>query len=245
MEPRDRLIVALDVDSAEKAVSLAQSIGPFVGAVKVGLELVHAAGYDIFDRLRDAGAQRIFYDAKLHDIPNTVAGAARAIAKRNVWMVNVHATGGSRMVQAAAVALRDAVHGGHPPILIAVTLLTSIAGDELYRELRVGLTPENYVVDLAKMARVAGARGVVASPQEVKAIRDACGPEFVIVTPGIRPAGSDTGDQRRTATPGDAIKAGASYIVVGRPISAAPDPAGAAQEVLAEIEAACASLPKE
>jgi orotidine-5'-phosphate decarboxylase len=243
LEPRDRIIVALDVDGAEAAVALARSVGRYVGAVKVGLELVHAAGLDIFDRLHDAGIPRIFYDCKLHDIPNTVAGAARAIAKRRVWMMNVHASGGSRMVQSAAVALRDAVHGDHPPLLVAVTLLTSLSVEELYRELRVGLTPENYVVDLARMARTAGARGVVASPQEVRAIRDACGPEFLIVTPGIRPTGTESGDQRRTATPGDAIRSGATYLVVGRPITAAPDPVGAAQSVLAEVEAACASLP--
>lgn len=245
MEPRERLIVALDVDGVEAAIDMARAVGPYVGAVKVGLELVHAAGFEVFDRLRDAGVSRIFYDCKLHDIPNTVAGAARAIAKRRVWMMNVHACGGSRMVQSAAVALRDAVHGDHPPILVAVTLLTSISVEELYRELRVGLTPENYVVDLAKMARMAGARGVVASPQEVKAIRDACGPDFVIVTPGIRPDGAEAGDQRRTATPGEAIRAGATYLVVGRPITAAADPVAAAQEVLAEVESACKTLPRQ
>ncbi|HSV72393.1 MAG TPA: orotidine-5'-phosphate decarboxylase [Chthonomonadales bacterium] len=235
----DRLIVAVDVPDAGEALRLAHRLRGRVGALKVGLELANAAGIDILDRLRDGGAPRVFYDCKLHDIPNTVAGATRAIAARGVWMMNVHASGGSRMVRAAAEALAQASLAGRPrPLLLGVTLLTSIAPEELADELRVGLDPIAYVRELALLSRDAGADGVVASPLEIGAVRDACGPGFLIVTPGVRPHGADRGDQRRVATPGEAIRAGATHIVVGRPVTAAPDPAAAAEAIVEEIASA-------
>jgi orotidine-5'-phosphate decarboxylase len=241
LDPVERLIVALDVANADSAFALARRLRGRVGALKVGLELANAAGVGILDRLRDEAGVRVFYDCKLHDIPNTVAGATRAIAAHGVWMMNVHASGGARMVRAAAEALADAqVAAGARPLLVAVTLLTSIAPEELARELRVPLDPTAYVRDLAFLAREAGADGVVASPHEVATIREGCGPDFVVVTPGVRPAGADRGDQRRVATPGDAVRAGATYLVVGRPITAAPDPAAAAEAVVAEIAEAMA-----
>ena len=233
MEPRERLILPLDVDNADSALRLVELLNPYVGAFKVGLELVNATGPAIFGQLHEAGAARIFYDAKLHDIPNTVAGAARAAARHGLWMINVHAAGGSRMLCAAASALRES--SAAPPMLISVTLLTSIAPEELKEELRIALQPADYVVALAKLVKESGGQGVVASPHEITAIRQACGLDFVIVTPGVRPAGADSGDQRRTMTPREAVDLGADYLVIGRPITAAPDPVEAAKRILNEI----------
>lgn len=232
---KDRILVALDYDNAEDALALAQKLGDRVGGVKVGLELVNAAGFDIFARLTDAGIARIFYDAKFHDIPNTVAGAVRAAAQRGVWMVNVHTSGGKAMLEAAREAAQT---GAQPPLLIGVTVLTSIDQLALSAELRVGGPVAKQVVHLAQLAQSSGLDGVVASPLEVSAIRSACGPEFVTVIPGIRPAGVGTQDQKRVATPASAIAAGAHYLVVGRAITAAPDPATAAAAIAQEVQEA-------
>ncbi|MES2461673.1 MAG: orotidine-5'-phosphate decarboxylase [Armatimonadota bacterium] len=229
---RDRILVALDFDNAADAVALTQSLRGAVGGVKVGLELVNAAGFDIFDQLTDAGAERIFYDAKFHDIPNTVAGAIRAAARRGVWMVNIHASGGSAMMRAAREAANTVAT---PPLLIAVTVLTSIDTATLNADLRVPGDAAALVVHLAKLAKDAGMDGVVASPQEVSAIHAECGAQFVTVIPGIRPAGVAVNDQARVATPAMAIQAGAHYLVVGRAITAAPDPQAAAHAIAQEI----------
>lgn len=229
---RDRILAALDFDNAADAMALTRSLGGSVGGVKVGLELVNAAGFDIFDRLRDAGAERIFYDAKFHDIPNTVAGAVRAAARRGVWMVNIHASGGSAMLRAAREAANTVEN---PPLLIGVTVLTSINTPTLNQDLRVPGDVASQVVHLARLSKDAGLDGVVASPQEVAAIRAACGAEFVTVIPGIRPAGVAVNDQARVATPGSAVQAGAHYLVVGRAITAAPDPKSAADAIAQEI----------
>ena len=234
MNPRDRIILPLDVDTADSALRLVEALNPHVGAFKVGLELVNAAGPEIFRRLRNAGAERIFYDAKLHDIPNTVAGAARAAAKHNLWMINVHAAGGSRMIRAAGDALAES--SVSPPLLIGVTLLTSISPQELRDELRISLSPADYVAAMARLVKDSGGQGVVSSPQEIEVIREACGSEFLIVTPGVRPSGSEADDQRRTMTPAEAIHRGADYLVIGRPITAAPDPQAAAKRILDGIE---------
>jgi len=234
MDPRDRLILPLDVDNADSALRLVETLNPHVGAFKVGLELVNAAGTAIFQQLRDAGAERIFYDAKFHDIPNTVAGAARAAARHGLWMINVHAAGGSRMICAAATALRES--GSIPPMLIGVTLLTSIAPDEMRDELQIPLKPTDYVASLASMVKESGGQGVVASPHEIESVRESCGPDFVIVSPGVRPKGADSGDQRRTMTPGEAVRLGADYLVIGRPITAAPNPVESVSRILNEIE---------
>ncbi len=233
----DKIVVALDVDSAPKAIELVERLQSHVGAFKVGLELFNHVGVEIFASLTAAGADRIFYDAKLHDIPNTVAGACRGVARQALWMVNIHASGGSRMIAAAREALDQTASAleKRPPLLIAVTLLTSIAEHELHGELMVQSSSANYVTKLARMARDAGAQGVVASPHEIEAIRTACGPDFVIVTPGVRPIGSPEGDQRRTMTPGEAVERGADYLVIGRPITAAGDPVKAAQQIAEDI----------
>jgi orotidine-5'-phosphate decarboxylase len=229
---RNRILVALDFDNAADAVALTRSLAGSVGGVKVGLELVNAAGFDIFTQLTDAGAERIFYDAKFHDIPNTVAGAVRAAARRGVWMVNIHASGGAAMMRAA----RDAASTvDSPPLLIGVTVLTSIDTPTLNTDLRVPGDAAAHVVHLARASQEAGLDGVVASPQEVAAIREACGPGFVTVIPGIRPAGVAVNDQARVATPGVAITAGAHYLVVGRAITAASDPILAADAITQEI----------
>lgn len=237
MEPKERVILALDVESAEQAARLVEQLKDDVGAFKVGLELFHAAGPAVFERLRNAGAARIFYDCKLHDIPNTVAGAMRAIARHNLWMVNVHAAGGARMVHAAATALAETAQhlGVRPPLLLGVTLLTSLSPEELADELRVHLPVVEYVCSLARLTQTAGGQGVVASPWEIEAVREACGPDFLIVTPGVRPAGVDAGDQRRTMTPGEALRRGADMLVVGRAVTTAQNPREAAKRLLGEI----------
>ena len=231
-DARDRILVALDFDNAADAIALARTLKGSVGGVKVGLELVNAVGFDIFAQLTDAGARRIFYDAKFHDIPNTVAGAVRAASRRGVWMVNVHACGGAAMLRAAREAA-DTV--AKPPLLIGVTVLTSIDTNTLNSEMRVPGQAADQVVHLARLSQEAGLDGVVASPQEVAAIRATCGPDFVTVIPGIRPAGVAANDQARVATPGSAVRDGAHYLVVGRAITGAPDPKAAAHAITLEI----------
>lgn len=237
----NRIIVALDVDNAEKAVQLVTLLKEHVGVFKVGLELINAAGVSIFDILREAGAERFFYDAKLHDIPNTVAGAMRSIGGMNLWSVTVHAGGGAAMLRAAVETVRAQAEQNHlpPPKVLAVTVLTSISERVLRCELEVGASLPEHVAHLANMAYTAGCDGVIAAPQEIETIRSAIdAPDFLIVTPGVRPAGAAVGDQARVMTPGEAIRRGANYLVVGRPIVAAPDPVEAAQRINAEIAAA-------
>jgi orotidine-5'-phosphate decarboxylase len=234
---KDRIIVALDVNTADDAVSLAKRLADHVGAFKVGLELVDAAGFDVFTRLKDVGVKHIFYDAKFHDIPNTVAGAARAAVKHGLWMINVHASGGSRMVQAASDGLKTAAGelGVQTPILLGVTVLTSVSQEELNDQLRVAGTVGEQVAHLAQLTQDSGGTGVIASPLEIEIVRETCGPDFLIVTPGVRPATADAGDQRRTMTPGEAVKRGADYLVIGRPITGAADQVAAAEQIVAEI----------
>jgi orotidine-5'-phosphate decarboxylase len=235
MKPYERIIVALDVETTDAAVALCRKLNGKVGAWKVGLELVNSAGFEVFDRLKDAGAERIFYDAKFHDIPNTVAGAVRAAAKRGVWMVNVHASGGAAMMAAARDAASDAQT---PPLLIAVTVLTSISEHAFQSDLRgVGSVAEQ-AIHLARLAQSTGCDGVVCSPHEVASIRQTCGNGFATVVPGVRPAGTATHDQARVATPRDTIRAGAGYLVVGRAITGAADPGAAADAIALEIEEA-------
>jgi len=235
MKSHERIIVALDVETTDAAVALCRKLAGKVGAWKVGLELVNSAGFDVFDRLREAGAERIFYDAKFHDIPNTVAGAVRAAAKRGVWMVNVHASGGAAMMAAARDAASDAEH---PPLLIAVTVLTSISEQAFHGDLRGAGSVADQAIHLARLAQSTGCDGVVCSSHEVSSIRLACGNSFTSVVPGVRPAGSATHDQARVATPGDAIRAGAGFLVVGRAITGATDPGAAADAIALEIEEA-------
>ena len=236
MNIENPIIVALDVPGIAPAVKLAKAVGPYVGAFKVGLELYNAVGNDIFPALREAAGSdvRIFYDAKFHDIPNTVAGAVRAAVRNKLWMVNVHASGGAAMMRAAVEAAHSGV--GTPPEVIAVTVLTSIDEAVLRDDLGIGRSVAELVVTLARTAQAAGCSGVVASPREIGLIRQECGPDFLIVTPGVRPAGASLDDQKRVMTPAEAIALGASYLVVGRPIAGAVDCAEAASAILREIK---------
>lgn len=235
------VIVALDVDSPAKALALADSLRGAVGAVKVGSQLFTAAGPDIVRRLTEAG-HRVFLDLKYHDIPNTVAGAAAEAAKLGAWIIDVHASGGIAMMKAAREAAHaSAAKAGVPaPLIIAITVLTSFDHDTL-GSIGVPRSVVEQVDALAWLAQEAGADGVVASPQEVGRLRMARGDQFVLITPGIRPAEppgaarKPKDDQARTLTPAEAVAAGANYIVVGRPIIAAPDPRAAAEKIAASI----------
>jgi orotidine-5'-phosphate decarboxylase len=237
MQPKNPLLVGLDVASVHQAENLAQKLAAYAGGFKIGLELFNTEGPSVFERVRKAagGDVPIFYDAKLHDIPNTVASAVRAASRHGLWMINVHASGGRTMMRAAV----DAALGAPSALLvIAVTVLTSLDEAALREDLGVARSLREQVVALAKLAQDSGCHGVVASPQEAGAIRAACGPGFLIITPGVRPAGADLGDQKRVATPAEAIGAGANYLVVARPIIAAPDPATAARDIAAQIASA-------
>lgn len=230
-----RLIVALDVDSAGEARRLADLLRGSVGAFKIGSRLFTAEGPAFVRELTNRG-DRVFLDLKFHDIPNTVAGAIEAATRLGVWMVNVHAGGGRDMMLAArdAAGRASAQAGVDRPLVIAVTVLTSLSAASL-RETGVSDEPLGHVRRLAVLTRDAGLDGVVASPLEIGAVREACGPEFRIVTPGIRGAQNAKGDQTRTLSPREATAAGASYIVVGRPIIAAKDPLAAARAVVQEL----------
>src|SRR5215475_16070596 len=233
--PRSSLIVALDFDSLNTALKFAKPLADLVGMFKIGSQLFTAAGPAAVKEISALGPG-IFLDLKFHDIPNTVAGAVlSAAAMTGVQLVNVHALGGTAMLHAAAQAISAGVPmGADRPRLIAVTVLTSMDAKAI-REVGIGGPPKSRVVKLAKLAQEAGVDGVVASVQEAKAIRKARGPEFLIVTPGVRPkeqSADDKDDQARTATPREAIKAGADFIVVGRPIIAAADPRAAAQAIV-------------
>ena len=240
--PRSSLIVALDFDSLTTALKFAKQVADLVGMFKIGSQLFTSAGPEAVRQAAQLGAG-IFLDLKFHDIPNTVAGAVLASAAMpGVQLVNVHALGGTAMMRAAAQAVSAGVPmGADRPRLLAVTVLTSM-DQKAMREVGIGGPPKLRVVKLAKLAQKAGVDGVVASVQEAKAIRKTCGRDFLIVTPGVRPndrsVGSQKDDQARTATPREAIKAGADFVVVGRPILTAADPRAAAQEIVDEIAAA-------
>jgi orotidine-5'-phosphate decarboxylase len=239
--PRSSLIVALDFDSLNTALKFAKSLADQVGMFKIGSQLFTAAGPAAVKEISALGPG-IFLDLKFHDIPNTVAGAVLSCAAMTgVQLVNVHALGGGAMLHAAAQAISAGVPmGADRPRLLAVTVLTSM-DQKAIREVGIGGPPKTRVVKLAKLAKSAGVDGVVASVQEARAIRKACGRDFLIVTPGVRPKDNSSAhgdDQARTATPTEAIKAGADFLVVGRPILAATDPRAAAQAIVEEIASA-------
>jgi orotidine-5'-phosphate decarboxylase len=233
-----QLLVALDVESGARALELATTLAGVVDGVKVGSRLFTLEGPALVRRLADQGT-RVFLDLKFHDIPNTVAQAVEAAVLTGAWMINVHASGGVPMMQAAAKGASEAATAsGQPkPLVIGVTVLTSMDAETL-RAGGVERPLFDHVIALARMAQQAGLDGVVAAPQETSAIRAACGPDFAIVTPGIRgaSAGAEKNDQVRTMGPAAAVKAGASHLVVGRPIIAAPDPRNAAQKIVEEMK---------
>ena len=220
--PQQSVLVALDVPTRELALELASQLSSHVGGLKIGLELFCACGPQIVEEI---GPDRVFLDLKFHDIPNTVAAASRVAARLGVHIFNVHCLGGLEMMRAAANAARET---NADVKVIGVTILTSHDSDSLAK---IGLseTPREAVPRLAMLAQEAGLDGVVCSAREILPVRAACGDDFLLVTPGIRPANAERGDQKRVLTPAEAIKAGANYLVVGRPITGAADPVKAAQ----------------
>ena len=235
----NRLILALDVPTLDEAESWYHRMNPYFGWFKVGLELFTAHGPSVFERIPP---ERVFLDVKYHDIPNTVSGAARAAARLGVWMFNVHAAGGSAMLHAAKKAADAGAQsiGATPPLLIAVTVLSSVDESVLHGEIGVSRAIDEQVLAMARLAQDNGLDGVVASAPEVARIREACGPSFVIMTPGIRPSGAPLGDQKRVMTPAQAIRAGSTYLGIGRPVTASEDPESAAEAIIAEVAQALA-----
>lgn len=235
---RNRLIVALDVASMADVRQLVETLGDAVSHYKVGMQLFYSVGMECLSYLREQGKD-VFLDLKMHDIPNTVAQGAASLTRLGVAMINVHASGGQAMMQSAAekVAETAKILNIPRPKLIAVTVLTSM-NDAEWTSLRNAAGISDQVVHLAKMAQAAGLDGVVASPQEAELIKAACGKNFAIITPGVRPRGAALNDQSRVATPADALQAGAHYLVVGRPITAAQNPRAAALAILEEMREA-------
>ena len=224
------VFVALDTPDLARALEIAAAVAPHVGGFKVGLEFLTAQGPSGVAKIVALGLP-VFADTKFHDIPNTVAGAARAIGATGIGIFNVHASGGEAMMRAAL----DAASKFHPrPKIIGVTVLTSMSDADLGPIGQEGPLADQ-VVRLAKLARTSGLDGVVCSPREIAPVREACGPDFLIVTPGVRPAGAALADQRRVMTPAGAMKAGAGILVIGRPITGAKNPAEAAKAIASEI----------
>ncbi|MCB2102020.1 MAG: orotidine-5'-phosphate decarboxylase [Rhodobacterales bacterium] len=232
MTPTDRIFAALDTTDLDRALALAGMLAGKVGGMKVGKEFFTAQGPQGTRRIVDLGMP-LFMDLKWHDIPNTVASAVRAALPLGPRFVNVHASGGPAMLRAAAEAAAEG--GDTRPKVLGVTVLTSMDADDL-RAVGVESPPAEQVLRLARLSQDCGLDGVVCSAHEIAALRAACGPDFVLMVPGIRPAWSATGDQKRVMTPADAIAAGADHLVIGRPITAADDPAAAADRIARELE---------
>ena len=228
-----RIVVAIDRPDLGQAAALADRLDPALCRLKVGMELFTAAGPAAVEALQNRGFE-VFLDLKFHDIPNTVAGACRSAAALGVWMINVHASGGPRMLAAAAEAVGSAAHR---PLLVGVTVLTSLDQAEL-AAVGVAADPAAQVLRLARCCALAGLDGVVCSPLEIAPLRAALGPDFKLVTPGIRGPGDAVDDQRRTLAPAAALAAGADHLVIGRPITAAADPLAALQAITASLKGA-------
>jgi orotidine-5'-phosphate decarboxylase len=237
LSARERLVLALDVDNFESAKKLVEKLNNYVGVFKVGSQLFTAEGTKIIKMINEKGG-KVFLDLKFHDIPNTVARSAEVATKLGVYIFNVHTFGGYEMMKVAAEAVKKTslALGINKPLILGVTLLTSINQEILEKEIGVKRKLKEQVVDLARLAQDAGLDGVVASPQEIKEIRKACGEDFVILTPGIRPANESKDDQKRVMTPGEALKLGSDFLVVGRPIRNASHPVEAAKKILEEME---------
>ena len=227
---RNPIIAALDVPDAEAALNLARQLAPTVGVFKIGKELFVSAGPDIVRAIREEGGA-VFLDLKFHDIPNTVARAVAAAARLDVTMLTIHTSGGRDMMVAAESAAQEM---DNPPLVLGVTVLTSMDGNDL-SEIGLAEDPAAQVNRLAQLAAEAGLRGLVCSPREISTLRKVLPREVQLVTPGIRPKGSDADDQKRTLTPAEAITAGADWLVIGRPITAAKDPRAAATEILESL----------
>jgi len=235
---RQRLVFALDVDNFDDAEKWVRQLHGHVGVFKVGKQLFTRCGPEVVRMIRAEGGE-VFLDLKYHDIPNTVAKAGLEACRLGVKMFNVHALGGREMMETLVREVDAEFPVGSPqrPLMLAVTILTS-STEQTLREVGIEHHVSEMVPRLASLARNAGLGGVVASPREVRLIREACGEAFAIVTPGVRPASASLDDQKRVMTPGEAIETGADFLVIGRPISAAPDPVGAAEAILAEMATA-------
>lgn len=227
------IIVALDVPGLDEAVGLARQLKGEVGAFKVGLELFGAHGPEAVRRIGEFGP--LMLDLKLHDIPTTVERAARVLGRLGVWMLTVHASGGATMISAAVTGLTGGAEevGARQPLVLGVTALTSLSDDDLSS---VGMPPARETVPtLARLAATAGAPGLVCAPRDLRAVREAVGPDVTLVTPGVRPEGATTDDHARAATPAEALFDGADHLVIGRPITRAPDPVAAARAITESI----------
>ena len=224
---KNPIIAALDVPDAEHAIKLAEAIAPAVGAFKIGKELFVSAGPDIVKRVRDTGAS-VFLDLKFHDIPNTVAKAVASAVRLDVQMLTVHTCGGTAMLKAAVKAAGDG------PLVLGVTVLTSMDENDL-ADVGVQKSPADQVLHLAQLATRAGLKGLVCSPKEIAPLREALPHEVQLVTPGIRPAGTDPADQKRVMTPAEAMNNGANWLVIGRPVYAAENPRQAAEDILSSL----------
>ena len=235
MNPRERLIFALDVEHFGEAQRLVGLLKGHIGLFKVGKQIFTHAGPKVIDMIRRKG-EHVFLDLKFHDIPNTVAKASEEAAKLGASMLTVHSMGGYEMMKRAVESSRNVAKQLNvpKPLILAVTILTSLDQATL-EEVGIQTPLEEQVIRLATLAKKAGVNGVIASPREISLIRERCGPNFLIVTPGVRPAPATKDDQKRTLTPGEAVRSGADYIVVGRPIKDAEDPAKAADEIVREI----------
>ncbi|OBX08534.1 orotidine 5'-phosphate decarboxylase [Gallibacterium salpingitidis] len=228
----NKVIVALDYETRKEAMQLVDQLDPSLCRLKVGKEMFTTLGTEFVKELQNRHFD-VFLDLKFHDIPNTVARAVRSAADLGVWMVDMHASGGLRMMEAAKKILEP--YGKDAPILIAITVLTSMEEADLL-QIGVNTSPEEHVIRLARLSQRAGLDGVVCSPQEVEILRQRCGNDFKLITPGIRPEGSQLGDQRRVMTPREAIEAGSDYLVIGRPITQAADPIAVLKQINASIQ---------
>jgi orotidine-5'-phosphate decarboxylase len=235
---KERLVLALDVDDGETALGLVERLKEYVGIFKVGMQLFTREGPEIIRRIRERGS-KVFYDAKYHDISTTVSRAGRMAVGLGVHIYNVHTLGGYEMMSETVQATHREAEKlrREKPLILGVTVLTHM-NQEILKEVGIERGLEEEVIHLAKLAQRAGLEGVVSSPREIRAIREACGDDFLILTPGIRPLWAEENDQRRRMTPGEAIKSGADFLVVGRPVLQARDPVEAAQRILKEMEEA-------
>ena len=236
----DRIIIALDVPTFDEATDLMDKLGDRAKLLKVGSQLFTSVGPDIVREIKRRG-KKLFLDLKFHDIPNTVARASEAATELGVDIFNVHVSGGLEMMRNAAQATKAKASelGIEKPIVLGVTILTSIDETMFQSVLGSDNSLKDQIVHMAKLAQSAGLDGVVASPQEILLIREACGEDFVVLTPGVRPEWASSDDQKRTMTPVEAFKAGADYVVIGRPIYRAPEPAGALERILKQLEETC------